>query len=118
MPQFLKETQFHFDVLQKRLRELSFLNRGIKISLMEESSDREVSFQFEGGLLSYVEYLNQGKTVLNSPPIFIFAEQKKDGGQVLSQLECVLQWNDSYQENLHSYVNNINTVEGGTHLIA
>lgn len=113
--EIFKITRFSFEVLQKRLRELAFLNKGVRILLIDESSDESADFHFEGGLKSYCEYLNRGKNVLHSVPIFLSAEQRENN-VVQSQMECVLHWTDSYQENIHSYVNNINTVEGGTHL--
>ena len=116
-PEIFPDTTFSFEVLQKRLRELAFLNRGIKINLSEEASDKKITFAFEGGLTSYCEYLNKGKNTLHPDVISIEAIQEKDG-KITSQLECVLQWTDSYQEHIYSYVNNIHTVEGGTHLTA
>lgn len=111
------ETTFSFETLQKRFREMAFLNKGIKITLSEEASDKSVTFCFDGGLKSFCDYLNEGKNVLHSDPIVIEAAAEKDG-KLESQLECVLQWTDAYQENIHSYVNNINTMEGGAHLTA
>ena len=111
------DVNFSFDHLQKRLRELAFLNKGITIKLKDEINNKEATLKFDGGLLSYCEYLNQGKNALHSSPVFITTTKEKEG-VVDAQLECVLQWTDSYQENLHSYVNNINTYEGGTHLTA
>lgn len=111
------ETTFSFEVLQKRFREMAFLNKGIKISLQDEASDKNVTFVFDGGLSSFCHYLNEGKNALHPSVISVESIQyKKD--KVESQLECVLQWTDTYQENVHSYVNNINTSDGGTHLTA
>lgn len=114
-PEIFPDTNLSFDVLQKRLRELAFLNRGIEITLEDERSDARACFRFEGGLVSYGEYLTKGKNTLHPDSIYISGETVENGS-VKSQFECVLLWTDSYQEHLYSYVNNINTIEGGTHL--
>ncbi len=116
-PTIFKGVTYSFDVLQKRLRELAFLNRGVQIILSEEATDQRAAFLFTGGLESFCEYLNKGKNVLHEPAILILSEEK-EAGVLKSQFEAVLQWTDTYQENIYSYVNNINTVEGGTHLTA
>ncbi len=105
------ETEFSFDVLSGRLRELSFLNAGLKISILDERTGKTHEFQYKGGIVSFVQHLNRNKTPLHGKPIFI--EGEKDGVQV----EVALQYNDSYQETLFSFANNINTHDGGTHLI-
>lgn len=110
-----KDSKMSFEILQKRLRELSFLNKGISISLTDEASDQSVEFKFDGGLVSFCEYLNRGRVPLHSEVVRIFAE-KNENNTIVAQLDCVLQWTDSYQENLYSFVNNINTIEGGTHV--
>lgn len=115
-PQIFPDTIFHFDVLSKRLRELAFLNKGVKIVLSEESSDNSQTFHFEGGIASFVEFLNKGKTPLHAKPIEISAESRNDSGKIMMQLDVVFQWTDSYNESFFSYVNNISTIEGGTHL--
>nr|MBP6217431.1 DNA gyrase subunit B [Oligoflexales bacterium] len=112
-----KDTKFSFETLQKRMRELAFLNKGLRITLQDETTDQMAEFMFEGGLISFCEYLNHGKNFLHAQPIFISFD-KKEGDSLQAQLECALQWTDSYQEHIYSYVNNINTVEGGTHLTA
>lgn len=114
-PTIFLETDFQFDILKKRLRELSFLNKGILINLTDERTDAKEEFYFEGGLISFCEFLTSGRSVLNEKPVYVSGQQI-DNGIVQAQVECVLQWTDAYQENLHSYVNNIYTVEGGTHL--
>ena len=103
-------TSFSFDTLSQRLRELSFLNRGIVITLEDERDGKKHRFQYEGGIASYVEHLNRNKEVLHKPPIFI--EGTRDGVAV----ELAMQWNDGYAENIYSFANNINTHDGGTHL--
>ncbi|NIM60031.1 MAG: DNA topoisomerase (ATP-hydrolyzing) subunit B [Candidatus Aminicenantes bacterium] len=103
--------EFNFEILSQRLRELSFLNKGLKITLVDERSDKMNEFQYKGGIKEFVQYLNQNKTVLNPKPIYF--EFKKDSAIV----EMALQYNASYSETIFSFVNNINTTEGGTHLI-
>jgi len=104
-------TIFSFDTLSQRLRELSFLNRGIKISLVDERDGKTHNFQYEGGIASFVEHLNRNKETLHQPPVMI--EGERDGVMV----EIAMQWNGSYAENIFSFANNINTHDGGTHLV-
>ena len=106
-----EETEFNFDTLSSRLRELAFLNRGLKITIKDERSDKENIFQYAGGILSFVQYLNANKEVLHEQPVYF--SRSKNGTQV----EVALQYNNSYAENVFSYANNINTREGGTHLM-
>ncbi len=103
-------TEFHFEILAKRLRELSFLNSGVRIVLQEEDTEREEVYQYEGGLSTFINYINRNKTSLNS--VVHFAKQRGDGIGV----EVALQWNDSYQETVLCYTNNIPQSDGGTHL--
>ncbi len=105
------ETEFSFDILSGRLRELSFLNAGLKISILDERSGKSHEFQYKGGINSFVQHLNRNKTPLHPKPIFV--EGERDGVQT----EVAFQYNDSYQETVFSFANNINTHEGGTHLI-
>ena len=107
---FEETTTYSFDTLSQRLRELSFLNRGILISLEDERDGKKHRFQYDGGIASYVEHLNRNKEVLHRPPIFI--EGTREGVAV----EIAMQWNDGYAENINSFANNINTHDGGTHL--
>ncbi len=111
------ETKFSFDTLSKRFREMAFLNKGLKILLQDEQTDQKTEFFFEGGLLSFCEFLVKGRHTLHEKPIYVFGQQKEEISQkLLAQFECVLQWTDSYSESFFSYVNNINTIEGGTHV--
>lgn len=104
------ETEFHFEILSQRLRELAFLNRGICISIRDDRSDKIHKFRYEGGISSFIEHINHNKTVLHDPPIYIFGES--EGVTV----EVAFQYNETYNERIFCFVNNINTVEGGTHL--
>ncbi|MBP2626757.1 MAG: gyrase subunit [Firmicutes bacterium] len=108
--EIFEETVYNFDTLKQRLRELAFLNKGITITLKDERTNIEKVFFYEGGICSFVEHLNKTKTVLHAEPIYIF------GSKDTSIVEIALQYNESYVENIFSFVNNINTQEGGTHL--
>ncbi|HEX5030364.1 MAG TPA: DNA topoisomerase (ATP-hydrolyzing) subunit B [Candidatus Eisenbacteria bacterium] len=110
-PTVFETVDYNFDTLSQRLRELAFLNKGIRIQFLDERTGKKHDFQYEGGIVSFVKYLNENKTVLHPAPISHSRERDK----VI--VEFALQYNDGYVENVFSFVNNINTVEGGTHLI-
>jgi DNA gyrase subunit B len=105
-----EETAFNFDTLSNRLRELAFLNKGLKIVIEDERDERSHTFLYKGGIIEFIKHLNQNKTPIH--PKVLFFEGKKDGIEV----EVAIQYNDGYQESLFSFANNINTREGGTHL--
>ncbi|MBN1271577.1 MAG: DNA topoisomerase (ATP-hydrolyzing) subunit B [Candidatus Aminicenantes bacterium] len=109
--QIFQITEFNFEILSQRLRELSFLNKGLKISIVDERADKQHEFQYKGGINEFVQYINRNKTPINPKPIYF--ECVKD--DII--MEMALQYNTSYKETIFSFVNNINTTEGGTHLI-
>lgn len=106
---FTETTVFDYATLVTRIRELAFLNKGIFINLHDERTGQSDSFHYEGGIIEYVKYLNQNREVLHEQPIYV------EGSRDMIQVEIALQYNDSYSENIHSFANNINTHEGGTH---
>ncbi|MEO5895792.1 MAG: DNA topoisomerase (ATP-hydrolyzing) subunit B [Vicinamibacterales bacterium] len=108
--QIFETAEYSFDTLAQRLRELAFLNGGVTITIDDERDGKNHNFLYEGGIRSFVEYLNQNKVAVNDKPIYMHGD--KDGIDV----EIALQWNDSYAETVYSFANNINTHEGGTHL--
>lgn len=109
-PQVFELVEFSFDVLAQRLRELAFLNKGLAITLTDERREKDQVFCYKGGIMSFVEHLNEAKTPLHKP-IFIASEKSE------MIMEVALQYNDGYAENIFSFANNINTREGGTHLV-
>jgi len=104
------DRNFHFDILAQRLKELAFLNEGLKICLKDERNEKEKEYCYHGGIKSLVSYLNRGKNVVHNEPIFLKGEKDE------VKVEVAFQYNDSYLENLISFTNNINTIEGGSHV--
>jgi DNA gyrase subunit B len=109
-PSIFGDHKYGYDILAQRLRELAFLNKGLKITLTDERSDKSAEFRFLGGIAEFVKHLNKGKQVLHDAPVYM--EGKKD----TVEIEIALQYNDSYTENIYAFANTINTVDGGTHL--
>jgi len=108
--EIFKNIEYSYDILSQRLRELAFLNKGLEVILKDERLEKETVFKFSGGIISFVEYLNQNKNPLHNKVVYF--EKEKEG----IYLEAALQYNDGYSENIFSFANNINTIEGGTHL--
>ncbi|MDI6755481.1 MAG: DNA topoisomerase (ATP-hydrolyzing) subunit B, partial [Thermodesulfobacteriota bacterium] len=109
--EIFENIDFSFDTLSQRLRELSFLNSGLRISINDERAEKKQDFQYKGGIVSFVEYLNKNRGIIHPKPIHL--EGEKEG----IYLDIALQYNDGYTENLFSFANNINTHDGGTHLV-
>ena len=105
-------TTFEYDIIKHRLRELAFLNKGIVIELKDARNDKSETLCYEGGIIEFVNELNQGKTTILSQPIYISTLSKDKTGEI----EIAFQYNDGYNEVIHGYANNINTIEGGTHI--
>ncbi len=120
-PEIFTTIDFSFDVLSQRLRELAFLNAGIQIRITDErgETDKEHDFCYEGGITSFVEHLNANRVPIHTPPIFIHGTREftSHGKSSSVTIEVALQYNESYNESIFSFANNINTIEGGTHLI-
>jgi DNA gyrase subunit B len=112
----MQMTEFNYDTLAQRLRELAFLNKGLKITLTDERVDPEkkTEFLYSGGIAEFIKHLNRGKTVLHDKPIHFEADREMPNGTLT--MEVALQYNDGYSESVFSFANNINTVDGGTHL--
>ena len=117
-PTVMDATEFNFDTISTRLRERAFLNKGLKLNILDERTDPPKSHEFlyEGGIAEFIKHLNKGKGVLHEKPIYFEGERDlpNNGGKVT--MEISLQYNDGYSETLFSFANNINTVDGGTHL--
>lgn len=109
-PDIFKVTKFKFDTVAERIRELAYLNKNISIRIIDERDNEDVTFYFKGGLIEFVKYLDESREPLHKP---VYVEGEKDG----TPIEIAFQYNSSYSENIFSYVNNINTHEGGTHLV-
>ncbi|MBS3083097.1 ATP-binding protein, partial [Candidatus Pacearchaeota archaeon] len=109
-PQIFSSIKYDFATLVTRFRELAFLNSGVTIVLKEEKTKKKEEFLFKGGLLAFIQFLNEGRKVLHKPIYFHKSEED-------TAVECVIQYNESYNESIHGFVNTINTVEGGTHVI-
>ena len=109
-PAIFEKTVYSYDTLSQRLRELAFLNKGLKITLADERTEKTAEFRFTGGIGEFVKHLNRGKTVLHDSPIYI------EGKRGNVEIEIALQYNDTYGENVFAFANTINTVDGGTHL--
>lgn len=107
---FGEKIDYSYDILANRLRELAFLNKGLSIDLKDERTDKESAFKFDGGIESFVEYLNKNKNPLHKKVVYFFQEKDRISAEV------ALQYNDGYAENIFSFANNINTIEGGTHM--
>ena len=109
-PSIFEKTTYSFDTLSQRLRELAFLNKGLKITLTDERTEKNTEFRFTGGIAEFVKHLNRGKTTLHDSPIYM------EGKRGNVEIEIALQYNDTYGENVFAFANTINTVDGGTHL--
>ncbi|OGS45071.1 MAG: DNA gyrase subunit B [Euryarchaeota archaeon RBG_13_57_23] len=109
--QIFESVEFNYEILTGRLREVAFLNRGLKVIVSDQQTNQSNTYKFDGGIAEFVQFINRSKTCLHERPIYINVE--KDGLTV----EIAMQYTDSYAENIHTFANNINTTEGGTHLI-
>jgi DNA gyrase subunit B len=109
--QIFESTELNYETLSGRMREFAFLNKGLKVSISEQKTNQSNTYKFDGGIVEYVQFINRSKASLHEKPVYIFVER---GGL---SVEIGMQYTDSYSENIHSFANNINTVEGGTHLV-
>ena len=113
------EVNYNFDILADRMRELAFLNAGVRITVSDERAESPDvrSFCYEGGIVNFVKHLNRKKTVLHEEPVYITASRNEPEKQEVATVEVALQYNDDYNENVFTFANNINTGEGGSHLV-
>ena len=113
------EVKFNFDTMAARFRELAFLNAGIRITLTDERENpaRTKSFCYEGGIVSFVEHLNKNKEVLHPTPMYFTAQRSEEDGSESASVEVAMQYNDGYNETVYTFANNIDTIEGGAHLV-
>ena len=109
--EIFESIDFDFTVISSRLRELAFLNKGLKITIEDTRTNETQVFQAEGGIVEFVQYLNKNRKALHENPIYIYGERKD------ITIEIALQWTDGFSESIHTFANNINTIEGGTHLV-
>ena len=109
--QIFESTEFNYDTLSGRMREFAFLNRGLKVVISDQKSNQSSTYKFDGGIVEYVQFLNRSKACLHEKPIYITVEKDHIA------IEIGMQYTDSYAESIYSFANNINTVEGGTHLV-
>ena len=113
---FAEDALVSFEVLARRFRELAFLNQGLRIELVDEVQEQRAEFYYEGGLVSFCEFLSKGRVSLHAKPLYIARQERNGSSDLKAVIECALNWTDGYKENIFSYVNNIATGEGGTHL--
>ena len=113
--QIFSQTNFHYETLAQRLRELAFLNKGVRIALADDRSDKSDEFSYAGGIQSFVEHLNRNKNALHKKPIYL--QDVRDDGTGEEVAEIALQWNDGYSEQIFCFANTINNRDGGTHLV-
>ncbi len=115
-PEIFPKTEFSYDILAQRLRELAFLNKGLEITLVDERNNKKAAFRYEGGIAEFVRLMNRNKSVLHDEVIYMEGERKLEKGQGTLEMEIAVQYNDGYTENVFCFANTINTVDGGTHL--
>lgn len=117
-PEIFETIVFNYDTMKNRFREIAFLNKGLVISLEDkrEGKERKETFEFKGGIIEFVDYLNKGRETLLSAPVYFNKFNRNDKGEIENEIEVCFQFNDGYNETVNAYANNINTEEGGTHL--